>query len=353
MKRIFLFISIGIILLAIPLTVLLVGKNQEVRKRAAPATTLSLSPSSMTKKVNDTFTVEIKIDTADNQIATIQLHIMYDPVKLQAIDITNGPLAPRITASGKVDTSGVASITVGARDNTSPITGIGTVAILTMKAISSSATPVSIKFAPHPDTYANALGEGENNVIIGSTAASVIITNADGTQATADFSTTDTSTSSATNFLPTNENASGSGQLPSASPSAVTITSLTENENVLTQTPLIQGKGAPGSTITVVIHSNSQQTVTVTVDANGNWSYTPTDPLAPGPHTIEAISSNSTTGQTYTVTRSIVVSTGNETENAASGSAIPATGAIQTTIIFIIVGTLFILSGAMLPVFVR
>ncbi len=183
MKKIFLFVSIGLVLLAIPLTVYLVGKNQEVRKKAAPASTLSLSPSAVTKRVGETFTLEAKIDTGTNQVGVAQIRIVYDPAKLQAQDITNGPLAPNISVSGRIDATGKASITVGGASSTQPITGTGTVAILTMKAIAASAAPVAVRFTPLPDTYANGIGETEN-VLIGTTPANITILNEDGTPAT-------------------------------------------------------------------------------------------------------------------------------------------------------------------------
>ncbi len=369
MKKVFLFVSIGIILLGIPATIFLVGQNQELRQRAAPATTLSLSPSTVNAKTGDTFSLEVKLDSANNQVAVVQIHILYDPTKLQAVDITNGPLAPSIRASGKIDPGGVASITVGAKDNTTPITGAGTIAVLTMKAATPSATPLSVKFAPAPDTYANAIGEGQNNVLVGTTQASVTILNADGSQAQADASNTNTVSQSdaqaatvAANATPTDTpEASQSASMSigfqdtttNTSTAAPVITSLTQNQSVTTQTPLIQGKGIPGSTITIVIHSASAQTATVTVDANGNWSYTPTAPLDPGPHTVQAMATDPTTGQTQTTTTAIVVSGGSTSESPATGSAMPATGSTQVTIFLIALGTFLLVSGALLPVFIQ
>lgn len=193
MKKIFLSFSILLTLLAIPATIYLVGQNQEIRKKAAPASTLSLAPSAVTKKVGETFTLEAKIDTGTNQVGVVQLRIVYDPAKLEALDITNGPLAPSITVSGKIDASGKASITVGARNNTQPIAGTGTIAILTMKALSSAAAPVSVRFTPMPDTFANALGE-QDNVLIGTTPANITILNADGTPGTGGANATTTLT---------------------------------------------------------------------------------------------------------------------------------------------------------------
>lgn len=359
MKKVFLYISIGIILLSIPITVFLVSKNQEIRKRAAPASTLSLTPATVTTKVGETFKLNVTLDTAGNQVMTVQISVLYDPTQLAVEDITNGPMAPSIRVSGKANPNGSASITVGAKDTITPIAGTGTVAVITMRAVTASATPISVKFSPHPDTYANALNETDN-VIIGLTGANVIVLNADGTQA-ASASNVSTSTQSGTltttpsvTLTPTPttiQESTGSGQ---ATQSALLIESPADNENTTSTTPSIQGKGVPGSTITVVIHSNPV-TDTVTVDANGNWVYTPTTPLSAGTHTVEAMYTDPTTGVTQTRTITFVVAAAGSTgtEEVSTGSAVPVTGDTQTTVFVISLGTLLFLSGALLPLFVR
>jgi hypothetical protein len=356
MKKVFLYISIGIILLSIPVTVFLVGRSQEIRKRAAPASILSLSPATTTKKVGDTFTLEVKLDTADNQVMTVQLRILYDPTKLRTEDITNGPFAPTIRVSGKADPTGAATITVGAKDNATPMKGSGTVAVLTMRAVAASSTPISIRFSPHPDTFANALNE-EGSVLIGLQNANVIILNSDGTQgSTSTPSTTltsgDTSTQSGvqptTTLTPTPTIIQQSTGSAEASSSALAIESPTLNEEIASTTPEIRGKGIPGGTITIVIHSDPI-TDTVTVDANGNWVYTPSTPLSPGTHSIEAMYTDPTTGETQTKTITFTVA-GDETATSEStASAIPVSGTIHTTLLLISLGIVFIVSGALLP----
>jgi plastocyanin len=185
MKKVFLYISIGLILLAVPITVFVAGQRQELRKKAAPASTLSFSPSTQTVKEGEKFTLDIKIDTATNQVGVVQLRIVYDPAFLEAEEITNGPLAPSIHASKKIEPNGKVSISVGARDTLHPIVGSGTIAILSMKSLKASATPLSIRFTPSPDTAANGIGEGQNDVVIGRNSATVTILNADGTPGTA------------------------------------------------------------------------------------------------------------------------------------------------------------------------
>lgn len=361
MKKIFLFVSIGLTLLAIPFTVFVVGQNQEVRKRAAPASTLALAPSTITKKVGDTFSVEAKIDTGTNQVGVIQIRIVYDPAKLQALDITNGVLAPSISVSGKIDPSGKASITVGAKNNIEPITGSGTVAILTMKAIAASASPISVHFTPLPDTYANALGE-QNNVLIGTTQTAITILNADGTPAdpgnevpqvtptltTVTLTPTPTATHSGTprSTVPVTRTPTPTIiQNQDATPSAVTIDSIEKNEEITTTTPVFSGTAPTGTTVTLTIYSEPR-TVVVTVDENGNWTYTPEVGLEPGPHTVTAMVSDPITGQTSTASVPFVLGDTTETE-------LPVSGNIEITFALITLGILFMFSGILIPVFIH
>ncbi len=353
MKKLFLFIAIGLMLLAIPATVFLVGKNQEIRKKAAPASTLTFAPTALTKKVGDTFTLEVKLDTASNQVGVVQIRIIYDPAKLQGVDITNGPLAPSIRVSGKIDPIGKASITVGAKSTAEPITGAGTVAVLTMKVIDASASPVSVRFAPAPESFANAIGEGENNVLIGMTPANVTLLRADGTQMTRGSTSTPTPTptlalgaspTATPSLTPSLSVALTSTDSAEASSSGISIDSIAENEEVLTDKPTFSGTAPPGSTVTLTIYS-TPKTVVVTVDENGNWTYTPQEGLEPGPHTVVAAASDPTTGETQSTTIPFVVD--------ASSSGMPVSGSVNMTITLIVAGLLFLLSGALVPVFIK
>ncbi len=72
--------------------------------------------------------------------------------------------------------------------------------------------------------------------------------------------------------------------------------------------PGIHGKGEPGDKVT--IFDNGVQITQVTVDGNGEWTFTPSQPLAEGPHTITLIQtdaagniSNTTTSPMFTVDR--------------------------------------------------
>lgn len=339
MKKI-VFIIVGIIiLLAIPATVFLSMRTQELRKKAAPATSLTLSPSTVAKKVGEEFTLEAKINTAENQVVATEIDLIFDPTKLEAISITNGAKFPNILSSGAVG-SGTASITVGAANTTSPITGTGTAAIIKFKALAATTAPISVKFAP--ETFVGALGESTTNVLVSSVPSTVTITNPAGTTTQSTPSPTAIPTPTLIPTLDTSTTASGS-----ATSSAVQITSPTSNESIASNKPDITGKAPPNATVTITIYS-TPVTVTVIADANGNWTYTLPTPLATGPHTIVVAALDPKTNLTKTSTLAFVVSDG--TENGASGSAIPISGAVENTIALLGIGLFLIIIGASIPI---
>ena len=347
-------LAVVLTLVAIPVTVFLAKQQQDARAKAAPATTLSFSPATITKKANETFPLEVRIDTAENQVVAAELHITYDPEKLEAQTITNGALFPNVLTSGKVE-RGSASITVGAASATTPVKGTGSVAVVTFKALSQTTSPISVRFAA--TTFVGALGESAANVLISSTPATVTITGEGGAVATptptgaAQTTITPTPTKAPTlNGTLTPTPTKSATQSAQATSSAVLITSPVDDTSVASAQPTIQGKAPPGSTITLTIYSNPI-TVTVTADANGNWSYTPTAPLEAGPHNIVASALDPASGQTQTATTSFVVASGGS--GSSTDSATPIAGTLETTMILLAIGILLMGAGALIPAFIR
>lgn len=328
----------GIVLLvAIPITIFVAGQKQETRKKAAPATMIAVTPSSITKKTGDSFTVEITIDTGENQVVAAELHVVFDAAKLTAQSIKNGALFPNILSSGTVET-GKASITVGAADAKQPVRGTGTIATVQFQALEKTTTPVAIALGSN--SFVGGLGEGAVNVLAGTTPSSVTIT-----EAAALASPTPTP-------LPTPIPTIASGSPTNSSESAITVTlspsptqaaaggtTLTivspESEKAETKnTPSITGKAKPGAVVTITVFS-TPQTATVTADENGNWSFTPAKPLESGPHNIVA-SVTDENGQTQTATTAFVVSA--ETASGDQNNVIPVSGTIETTILLLVIG---------------
>lgn len=335
MKKLWLIIVSLLLIGVLPAIIYLVGQRQEIRKKAAPATTLAITPPTIAKKVGDTFSMEVVIDTGENQVVAAELHVSFDPTKLEAQTITNGPLFPNILASGTVE-AGVASITVGATDAKQPVRGTGTVAVVRFMALAKTDSPTAVKLASN--TFVGGLGEGAVNVLVGTTPATVTIGETQPqTTPPPTGGTTPIPTGGLSPTLTPTPTSTVSAQTPApATPSAnLTIIAPTNEGSAINDTPVIHGKAAPGATVTITIYS-TPRTVTVTADADGNWSYTPDTPLDSGPHNVVASVMNQG-GQTQTATSGFVV--------ASSSERVPVSGTVETTLLLILLGILFIATG--------
>ncbi|MBI3577475.1 hypothetical protein HY086_05555 [Candidatus Gottesmanbacteria bacterium] len=342
MKKVFLLLSIILILIAIPATVFLVGKQQELRKKAAPATTLAFSPASVNKKVGETFSLEVTIDAGENQVVAAELHIVYDPVKLEAQTITNSTLFPNILTSGTVE-RGAASITVGAASGAKPITGTGTVAVIRLKALEKTDTPATVRLAQN--TFVGSIGEGQTNVLVGTTPATVTITDpGSGAGSGSASQSAQLITSPKPTMSPTPATSSSAAATTSAT---LAITNIASGSAITTSIPTIRGKATPGAVVTITIYS-TPQTVTVKADANGNWSYTPITPLADGSHNV-VVSAADASGTTKTATTQFVVAAGGSATPSASATIsaqpIPRSGTVSWTLATIAAGLFVFIMG--------
>jgi hypothetical protein len=347
MKNVLLYVVGTLLLVSIPVTVFFVGKNQELRQKAAPATTLAITPASVSLKAGETTVLTIEIDTAENRVATAKLSLTYDTTKLEAQSITNGPLAPRILSPGVV-APGMAAITVGAENTAKPISGRGGIALLRIKGLDSAQGPASVQFAA--DTQAAGIGEQPVNVLIGSTGATVTIqgtqlglTGMGGPPASLSGTLTPTpSTPVAGTPTPT--------QMKESSVSAMLSVSVSENASNSAR-PIIKGKGIPGSTITIIVHSNGSITDTVTVDANGNWQYVPNTDLTAGDHTV-VVTGETAAGVPASSNSTFTVSgTGGSPEEEATLSAMPESGSMEAVWQLILAAGSLIFLGIYFPWF--
>jgi len=89
-KKILIIIGILVILISIPLTIFLVKQRQELRMKAALATVLSLSPAAITKAVEETFNVDIVVNTNENSIVSADIDLTFNPNILEALSISAG-----------------------------------------------------------------------------------------------------------------------------------------------------------------------------------------------------------------------------------------------------------------------
>lgn len=180
---------------------ILVQKPRETAKsKAAAASTVSINPSTLTKNMNDAFSVNVDIDTGQNTVSAADVEIVYDATKLQGISITAGNFLPTVLVAGQIG-SGKARIVVAGLGpdpltGSSPATkkGVGTLAKIDFKVLTASGT-TQISFSSK--TQAAATGENVN-VIIGMNPSNITIATAPTPTPTVTPTTTATPTATTT-----------------------------------------------------------------------------------------------------------------------------------------------------------
>ncbi|MBI2590659.1 MAG: hypothetical protein HYW33_02135 [Candidatus Blackburnbacteria bacterium] len=169
-------IVIGIIVLVLLIVGLVVGmllvkQQQDLRKNAAPATTLSVLPPTKTANVGEEVSLTIQMSTGTNTATGAELHVTFDPQKLTLKDFT--PLTemlPVVFVSPQINnTTGTANITLSAQP-ANPPQGQGGLA--TLKFIAKAPGVATVNFAPQ--TLVAGIGEG-TNVLASQNSASITV----------------------------------------------------------------------------------------------------------------------------------------------------------------------------------
>lgn len=171
-KKILLIIITVLFLVTIPLTIILVEQRQELRTKAAPASTLSFSPASLTAAVGQDFSLSAVIETQTNVVPAVELHISFNSAVFKASKLAPGAALPSIFDGPTIDnTAGTAYLVVANVQN--PIQGSGTVATINFRVIGPSTQVERITFTSQ--TQAGAWQEEGANVLIGTIPASITI----------------------------------------------------------------------------------------------------------------------------------------------------------------------------------
>ncbi len=333
MKKIALGIGIAAILIAIPLTVFLVKRNQDIRQRAAPATTLEMKPATLSVSEGQEFSIDVVVTTGPNQITGADIKLLFDPEKLEAQSIQKGTFLPNILVAGAV-APGTASIALGA-PSTTPGNGTGTLATVIFKALAATSSPVSIRFA-QPETQVVGIGE-QGNVLTGTTPTTITIDGGEslsGSPALA-VSTPTPLPSSAPTASPSALPIGGTS--PTASPSATVTTQITSPQEGTTTSarPTISGNSFATATITITITNTQPITALSSANSAGFWSYTPTTNLVNGAHTITVTAQHPTTKVVETAIRSFMVES---SAQISTQSGIPVSATSFPTIALLSLG---------------
>lgn len=252
-------ILVGFILLltiAIPASVYLVLQQQQTQSNAAPATTLSFDPPTLTKNVGDQFTINIHINTGENLVVGARIQIAYDTTKLDviSIDAPSDPFLPQVAQSGTVS-NGFAYITMTSPND--PKKKEGTIAVVTLRAkAATGAAPAIVKFSTGGSdgigTEISGIGEGGSNLLASTSNAQITINNpSSGTNPTPTTPAGPTATPTTIRTATPTTPVGGGGPLPTSTRS-LTITPTSTTSARITLIPTL-APGSKGSTLSAQI----------------------------------------------------------------------------------------------------
>lgn len=344
-KKIIAIIALFLILIGLGAGLYLMRQQQDLREKAAPATTISVKKPAKTILVGESFDATIEVDTATNTLSGAVLEINFDKEKLTLASFSPSTLLPVELAKAQINNSaGSATISLGAQPSNPP-QGKGTIATLKFEA--KAAGNAAITFGSN--TKAAGTNEAAN-VIIAQNPATISILAAGGAVSPSPSAAASPSPSaspatggsvgaSPSPSAPVGGTAASPSPSASASPAAKPTIALPANKTVKPG-DTITGTAKPNSTVTITIQSEPI-TATVKADVTGKWSYTIPVALASGTHTITITDSNGTYTTTFTVS-------GTQGGTAAPSGETPVAGFSLPTYLAVGAGFLLIIFGALL-----
>lgn len=359
-KKILVLIFVILLLITIPIGVYLVKQKQEIRKKAAGpegTTDINLNPAVGNFNMNQTFAVDIQINTHGIQVDTVQIifnasaFLNVEEVAPQQIAGLNWQIY-RINDQAAGDQ--VQLLLNAPPGETFQNSSFTTLAILNLEAADTGTAELKfdqilskiliagqdILLTPIDGSYTIGTEEAPTatpTLPEATATPTTILPEATATPTEpAGATNTPTPTQSAGN--PTNTpttrptatptTASGGGGGTTSNP--VSLSSISASSNP----PTFSGTAAPGAKITITVQS-TPITGTVYADAAGNWSWTPPSELETGSHTATVTATDSS-GQTTTDSVSFTI---------ADAEDLPATGFLTPTVLSLLSGLLLLFLG--------
>lgn len=253
-KKFFLLGFILVLLVAIPLTVFLTQKRQQVTSQATPATTLSFVPTSANASTGQTINFDVMMNPATNQVSFVKLIINYDATKLTKGDagITPNTTAFPSVLEGPTYTSGSMSVTLSVGGDPAKVIQTATkVATVSFKVLDTATTGTTqISFGSQTQVLSIGTSDQANeNVLLANPAPATVNITASAAPTT---TVTPASTSSATtNAAPVCSSLVIDRAATGTAPYPVTFTAAgTDSDGTINKVSFVFGDGQVGDVTT-------------------------------------------------------------------------------------------------------
>lgn len=198
-KIILIILALIVFIVGLAVALILVKQRQDIRKQAAPATSLALSPSTQTKAVGADVNFTVKMTTGANNVTGVQLEIIYNPAVLDiTAPLTRGTGLPAdfqiLNDDDQVDSvTGKIVFIAFTTNKTKAITGSDIEVVKIVGRVKASAPSGASNLTWGSSTAVSGVGEG-TNVLSGKTDAVINVTGGSGGNPTATPTLTPTPT---------------------------------------------------------------------------------------------------------------------------------------------------------------
>lgn len=154
----------------------LVNQNQEVREKAAPATTIFFQPETKETKINDIVNFDILVNTGENSLASVRLDISFDQNILQPISLSFSSLLPVPLRPVDISQPGKMTGSAGVATGTSILGSGQKIASCSFKVLSAAPSGTTISFGTNTLASSATTADESTNLIIRKNPATLIAT---------------------------------------------------------------------------------------------------------------------------------------------------------------------------------
>lgn len=144
--------------------ILLVRRSQDIRRKAAPATTLKVSPATQSKLPGQSVTFTILMDTGGNQVTGVDLALNFDPSAMEITSIIKGSgisVFDQVTKDEIDNNAGTISYSAFTLNATSAVSGVALEALRITGEVRETATAGTYQLVFFPTSTVSAV-DGQN-----------------------------------------------------------------------------------------------------------------------------------------------------------------------------------------------
>lgn len=159
------FLSLLILSIGIVVGTFLVGQNQDIREKAAPATVAYISPATFDNQIGTDFSFYVKMDSVSNNISGVDIRLNYNKDVIQIVSLEKGSGASNLEspiASTFDNTIGKIKYIIYTGDKTKAVSGSGIEMLKVNAKSKSNAIAGEYLITIDPETVASGVTETQN-----------------------------------------------------------------------------------------------------------------------------------------------------------------------------------------------